>query len=302
MSGVAMARMFARELLTRRHQPRGPTPSSVLGADGILAAMEDGGQVDGRTAAGYLYHSARISQVLVGRRHCVDIGCGNAMQLLQVAALNPSIRFTGVDPSPVMLDGARRRAERLGLTNVDWETGGFASLLAARPGRFDAAICTMTLHELPDTAALDTALQAIARAAGDAGAVYIEDFARLKSPASIDFFVGLNAPAVADHFSALYRCSLGAAFTIEELRAAVARRLPAATLYSTFLVPFLNVVKTADGELSAQTRARLQEMRAALSSAARRDLDDLRRFFVLGGLRGDPFEACATLTPPSPGR
>ena len=291
-----MARMFARELLARKHQARAPTPSSVLGADGILAAMDDGGQVDGRTAAGYLYHSARISQVLVGRRHCVDIGCGNAMQLLQVAALNPSIHFTGVDPSPLMLDSARRRAEHLGLGNVDWETGDFASLLAAGPGRFDAAICTMTLHDLPDTAALGTALHAIAVAAGDGGAVYIEDFARLKSPASIDFFVGLNAPPVPDRFSALYRCSLGAAFTIEELRAAVARWLPAAKLYSTFLVPFLNVMKTADGDLPAATRARLQEMRAALSPAAQRDLDDLRRFFALGGLRGDPFEACATLT------
>jgi arsenite methyltransferase len=302
MSGVAMARMFARELLARRQQPRGPTPSSVLGADGILAAMDDGGQVDGRTAAGYLYHSARISQVLVGRRHCVDIGCGNAMQLLQVAALNPSIRFTGVDPSPLMLDSARRRAECLGIMNVDWEIGDFASLLAAGPGRFDAAICTMTLHDLPDTAALDTALQATACAAGDTGAVYVEDFARLKSLASIDFFVGLNAPAVPDGFTKLYRCSLGAAFTIEEMRVAVARWLPGARLYSTFLVPFLNVVKTADGELSAQTRAALQAMRAALSPAARRDLDDLRRFFVLGGLRGDPFDGRATLTRPSPGR
>ena len=302
MSGVAMARMFARELLARRHQPRGPTPSSMLGADGILAAMEDGGQVDGRTAAGYLHHSARISQVLVGRRHCVDVGCGNAMQLLQVAALNPSIRFTGVDPAPLMLDSAQRRAESLGIMNVDWEIGDFASLLAAGPGRFDAAICTMTLHDLPDTAALDTALQAIACAAGDEGAVYIEDFARLKSPASIDFFVGLNAPAVPDRFSKLYRCSLGAAFTIEELRAAVARWLPAARLYSTFLVPFLNVVKTADGELSAATRATLQAMRAALSPAARRDLDDLRRFFALGGLGNDPFDGSATQTRPSPGR
>ena len=302
MSGVAMARMFARELLARRHQPRGPTPSSTLGPDGVLAAMEDGGQVDGRTAAGYLYHSARISKVLVGHERCVDIGCGNAMQLLQVAALNPSIRFTGLDPSPLMLESARSRAERLGVSNVDWEIGDFASLLACAPGRFDAAICTMTLHDLPDTAALDTALQAIARAAGEDGAIYIEDFARLKSPASIDFFVGLNAPAVPDRFSALYRCSLGAAFTLQELRSAVVRRLPQVKLYSTFLVPFLNVVKTVDGDLPSATRARLQEMRAALPPAARRDLDDLRRFFALGGLRRDPFEACATLTRPSPGR
>lgn len=293
MSGVAMARMFARELLARRHQPRGPTPSSALGPEGVLAAMEDGGQVDGRTAAGYLYHSARIAQVLVGRERCVDIGCGNAMQLLQVAALNPLIRFTGMDPSRVMLESGRSRAEKLGITNVEWELGDFASLLAVGPGRFDAAICTMTLHDLPDTAALDTALQAVAVAAGDEGAVYIEDFARLKSPASVDFFVGLNAPAVPDGFSTLYRASLAAAFTVDELRTAVARRLPRARLYSTFLVPFLNVVKTADGELPASLKAQLCQMRDALTPACRRDLDDLRRFFALGGLGNDPFDGGA---------
>jgi SAM-dependent methyltransferase len=302
MSGLAMARMFARELLARQRIGRGPTPGVALGAEGILAAMEDGGQVDGRTAAGYLYHSARISQVLAGRRRCVDIGCGTAMQLLQVAALNPGVQFTGIDPVPSMLARARERAAALGLANVDFERGDFASLLREGHGRFDAAISTMTLHHLPDTAALDEALHALAVAAGDAGAVYVEEFARLKTRASIEFFVGLNAPVVPDHFSALYRCSLGAAFTVDELRSAVARWLPGARLYSTFLVPFLNVVKTADGELSAVTRSRLAELLAALSPAARRDLDDLRRFFALGGLGNDPFEGVASLKRPSPGR
>jgi hypothetical protein len=289
MSGLAMARMFARELCARETIERGPTPGAVLGADAILAAMENGGEVDGRTAAGYLYHSARISQVLAGRRRCVDVGCGCGMQLLQVAALNPEIRFTGLDPSLPMLERAARRADELGIANVDFERGDFASLLAAGRGRFDAAMSTMTLHHLPDASALDAALRALAVAAGDDGAVYIEDFARLKTRASIEFFVALGAPPTPDRFTALYRCSLGAAFSATELRAAVARRLPRARLYATFLVPFLTVTKTPDRPLAATTAARLRAMREALPDAARRDLDDLRRFFRLGGLRNDPF-------------
>lgn len=289
MSGFAMLRMFARELLARGGIPRGPCPGGALGVDGILAAMDDGGQVDGRTAAGYLYHSARISRVLAGRRHCVDVGCGSAMQLLQVAALNPSVHFTGLDPAPAMLARARERAAGLGLSNVDFEAGDFASLLREGHGRFDAAISTMTLHHLPDITALDEALHALAVAAGDGGAVYVEDFARLKTRASIEFFVGLNAPAVPDRFSALYRSSLGAAFTLDELRAAAARRLPQVKVHSTFLVPFLTVMKTPDRPLAPETCTRLRAMREALPSAARRDLDDLRRFFALGGMKGDPF-------------
>jgi len=289
MSGLAMARMFARELILRDCQPRGPTPGAMLGAAGILAAMEDGGEVDGRTAAGYLYHSARMSQVLAGRQHCVDIGCGNATQLLQLAALNPSTRFTGVDPSPLMLERGRERAARLRLENVEFALDDFAGLLHTGRGVYDAAICTMTLHDLASTQALDCALQAMSVCAGPSGAIYIEDFARLKAPASIDFFVNLNAPAMADLFSELYRCSLGAAFTLAELREALRRRLPRVTLHQTCLVPFLIVAKTGDSVLSGAQKRELSMKRAALPAASRRDLDDLRRFFALGGLRNDPF-------------
>jgi len=289
MSAAGLARMFLREILGRTRQPRGPTPTAALGCDGVLAAMDDGGEVDGRTAAGYLYHSARISQALVGRHRCIDVGCGNGMQLLQVAALNPTVHFTGVDPSPRMIEAAAARAAALDLRNVDFEVKDFDGLLAARRGPWDAAIGTMTLHDLPDAPALERALRAIAAIIGPDGAVYLEDFARLKSPASVDFFVGLNAPLPPDRFTALYRCSLLSAFTLDELRGAVARQLPQARFYRTFLVPFLTVTKTADGPLPAVLRERLHAMRAALPPAQRRDLDDLRRFFALGGLGNDPF-------------
>lgn len=289
MSAAGMARMFVRELVGRRRQPRGPTPTTALGSEGVLAAMEDGGEVDGRTAAGYLYHSARISQVLVGHHRCIDVGCGNGMQLLQLAALNPAVHFTGVDPSPRMIAAASARAAALDLRNVDFMVNDVDGLLAAGRGPWDAAISTMTLHDLPDPAALDRALQALTTAAGREAAIYIEDFARLKSLRSVEFFVGLDAPPVPDRFTALYRCSLLAAFTHDELAAAAARRLPRARLHATFLVPFLCVIKTEDGPLPATLRRRLRAMRAALPPAQRRNLDDLRRFFALGGLGNDPF-------------
>ena len=188
-----------------------------------------------------------------------------------------------------MIERGRERAARLRLENVDFALDDFAGLLHAGRGVYDAAICTMTLHDLASTQALDSALHAMAACAGSLGAVYIEDFARLKAAASIDFFVNLNAPAVADRFSGLYRCSLGAAFTFAELREGLRRRLPQVTLHQTFLVPFLIVAKTGDNALSGDQKRELALKRAALPEASRRDLDDLRRFFSLGGLRNDPF-------------
>ena len=287
MSHLGMLAMFARELIARGQQPRGQPPSAQLGSQRIMSAMEHGGAVDGRTAAGYLYHSARITQTIVGSKLCVDLGCGTGVQLLQVAALNPTTRFIGIDREPATLTIGAARAAQLGLTNIEWMVADLTNPL--RVGReIDAAISTMCLHDLPDLAALDALLANMREMVGPQGAIYIEDFARLRCSRSIDFFVDLNAPVPPDEFAALYRCSLNAAFSLYELKA-VCAKLPAARLYSTFLVPFLIVVKTADRPLATDTRARFHAMRENLAAQYRRDLDDLRRFFALGGLGNDPF-------------
>jgi hypothetical protein len=86
------------------------------------------------------------------------------------------------------------------------------------------------------------------------------------------------------------------------LRAAFRRRdfadrlplLPRGThLASTFLVPLLAVLHTPKRGLSQDIRRRLLEHKAALPAKIRRDLDDLRGFFRLGGLQGDPFRGGA---------
>ena len=287
MSNLGMLAMFARELIARSHQPRGQSPSAQLGSQGIITAMEDGGVVNGRTAAGYLYHSARITQTIVGSKFCVDLGCGTGVQLLQVAALNPTTQFIGIDREPAIVNAGAARAAELSLTNVEWIVADLTNPLKVER-EIDAAISTMCLHDLPDPAALDALLANMREMVGPQGAIYIEDFARLRCRRSIDFFVGLNAPVPPDEFAALYRCSLNAAFSLHELKAACAK-LPAARLYSTFLVPFLIVVKTADRPLATDTRARFHAMRENLAAQYRRDLDDLRRFFALGGLGNDPF-------------
>ncbi|MEQ8663550.1 MAG: methyltransferase domain-containing protein [Gammaproteobacteria bacterium] len=285
---LALASMFLREILARDVAPRAPGPTARLGARGIRAAMDDGGAVDGRTAAGYLFHSARISRTIAGARHCVDFGCGSAVQLLQVAALNPHIHFTGVDREPVLLERAAARAAALGIINVSWLCDDITAPRALARADFDAVISTMTLHDLPDRAALDACLRLMHDIVGDAGAVYIEDFGRLKTTRSMDYFVALNAPPEPDAFSALYRTSLGAAFTRAEL-AQAARALPGTRCHATFIVPFLVVIKTPDRALAPTTRDALRALRDGLLSWQRRDLDELAQFFALGGLRGDPF-------------
>ena len=284
-----MLAMFARELTTRHQQPRGQPPSASLGTARIIAAMHDGGGVAQRTAGGYLFHSARISQAIVGSRCCVDLGCGTGAQLLQVADLNPATHFIGVDCNPELLEIGRIYAAECGVANVEWRVADATRALTISDRPIDAAISTMALHDLNDITALGRFLSTMNALSGPTGAIYIEDFARLRVARSIDFFTTLNAPNPPDAHAALFRCGLASAFTLEELKAACAA-LARARLHATFLVPFMVIVKTADRALAPTTRSKLQAMRAAFPDAYRRDLDDLRRFFALGGLTNDPFD------------
>ena len=86
--------------------------------------------------------------------------------------------------------------------------------------QIDAVISTMTLHNLRGIGALSNCFQAMRELVGAAGAIYIEDFSRLKSPKSVDYLVSTNGLLPNDKHSELFRASICAAFTLEELRAA----------------------------------------------------------------------------------
>ena len=286
---TALAALMAREALGRRQQARGLPPGDRLDDAQMLAAMRGGGSADGRTAAGYLYHSARLTQVLAGRRRCLDLGCGSGVQLLQVAALNPTVSFIGVDRSPQLLAAAQADAARLGLTNVQLIEDDITRLNGLADGSVDAVISTMSLHCLPDRSALRACLQHMARVGTPDMAVYLEDFARLKSPRSIDYFLSRNAPTAPDAFAALYRASLEAAFTLDELKAEIGRALPRAAIHTTSPVRFLLVAHTGCTPLTPAQRALIRARRSALPPAQLADLDALRRAFALGEWGGDPF-------------
>ena len=119
---------------------------------------------------------------------------------------------------------------------------------------------------------------------------YLTDFGRLKSLKSVIFFAYMNAKHQPHLFSLDYERSLRAAFVREEFEALAAKcLLGEAEVLSTFKVPFLVLVKTADKPLPGALRDRMKAMRLTLKPRYRRDLDDLRTFFRLGGLKNDPF-------------
>ncbi|MEW6255079.1 MAG: class I SAM-dependent methyltransferase [Pseudomonadota bacterium] len=102
-----------------------------------------------------------------GPAHILVVGAGGGLEIRAMAGVRPDWRFTGVDPSPAMLDIARQTtadvAER---TDLRLGTAQDAPL-----GPFDGAVCLLTLHFLDRRERLQT-LQGI-RSRLKPGAVFV---------------------------------------------------------------------------------------------------------------------------------
>ena len=290
MPSAGLIGTFAREVLVSRSLPREPEPDLVMEGDEQVAAYAEAGRIDGVMAAGYLFQSARVSQVIAGCQSVLDLGCGPATQLAQIAQLNPSIRFRGIDLSTTMLHDAQQHVDKLGLRNVSFEKDDICRLESVPDQSVDAVISTLALHHLPSNQLLDACFAQIRRVLKPGGSVYLTDFGRLKSLKSVLFFAYMNAAHQPHIFSLDYERSLRAAFLKEDFENVASKHLPPSVrVESTFKVPFLVIVKTADKPLPSDVRQQLLAIKAALKPRYRRDLNDMRIFFAFGGLRNDPF-------------
>lgn len=290
MPRLTLLPTLLRESLGPRQFPREPEPDLVMDDPEQVAAYARAGRIDGVMSAAYLFHSARISAVIADARQVIDFGCGPATQLAQVAALNPAVSFIGVDLSREMLANARRHCRELDLTNVEFVQGDITALGQFDDHSADAIISTMALHHLPNHALLEACFGEIGRLLRPGGALYLADFGRLKSLKSVLFFAYLNRKHQPHLFSRDYERSLRAAFLVEDFRELAGRHLPAeVACFTTFGIPILVLLKTPDRGLSEPLRAQLRQMRRQLPPRYRRELDDIRLFFRLSGLKQDPF-------------
>jgi SAM-dependent methyltransferase len=189
-----------------------------------------------------------------------------------------------------MLTRAAANIRAAKCANVELRVDDITSLATVNDASIDGVISTMALHHLPTFDHLRACFLQIARVLVPGGALYLVDFGRLKSLRSVLYFAYQNARHQPHLFSLDYERSLRAAFLREDFARALGDCLPGrASLLTTFKVPFLVLIRTDAQPLEPATKRRLLQMRRALRPRYRRDLDDLRMFFRLGGLLPDPF-------------
>lgn len=85
-----------------------------------------------------------LAEQALGDVHILVVGAGGGMETKAMAEAQPTWRFTGVDPSPAMLDLARQALTPFA-DRVDLIQG---ALDQAPAGPFDGATCLLTLHHL----------------------------------------------------------------------------------------------------------------------------------------------------------
>ncbi len=279
-----------REMFGERRLRREPEPDLIMDDPESVSAYAEAGQRDGGFKAVYLLQAARISQTIQGCSRVLDLACGPGTQLAEVARLNPKISFVGIDMSEPMLGIARAHIQRLGLTNVTFQKSDVTHLDAFKDASVDGVISTVALHHLPTRNHLRDCFLEIRRVLKPGGAIFLADLGRMKSLKSVLYFAYKEETSQPYLFNLDFERSLRAAFTQEDFRALAREILPSSgSVYTTFGVPLFVLVKTGDRPLPLDTLAELRRRRAALPSRFRRDLDNLRLLFRLGGLRNDPF-------------
>jgi ubiquinone/menaquinone biosynthesis C-methylase UbiE len=121
----------------------------------------------GRLHAGMV----RLASPEPGQR-VLDVGCGTGNLLLALGARRPDLDLTGIDPDPLALSRATRKAGRAG-TAVRWDRG-YADALPYPDGSVDRVFSSLMLHHL-DPPAKDAMLAEVRRVLRPGGVLVLAD-------------------------------------------------------------------------------------------------------------------------------
>lgn len=158
----------------------------------------------------------------------LDVGTGTALIPIGLCKRAPALRVVGIDLAQHMLDVgeknviATRLGDRITLAKGDAKAMSYAS------GSFDSIVSNSIIHHIPEPI---TVLVEMLRVTRPGGLVFVRDLVRPEDEAAIDRLASTygeppadaNQRAAFQRQLALFRASLGAALTVEEVDAMVTK-------------------------------------------------------------------------------
>lgn len=171
------------------------------------------------------------SLAAVHSRRILDVGTGTALIPLELCRRHPTCHVTAVDLSWEMLKLAGANlsrfqvGERVGLIFAD------SKRLPVADGSFDAVLSNSIIHHIPDPIVAFAEMRRVVR---PGGILFVRDLMRPPDGDTLDGLVRTYAGDESDHARAMFRDSLHAALTLEEVRNMLAElSLPSASARAT---------------------------------------------------------------------
>lgn len=285
MSFAAMMGHLLLERLCLRELERIPEPHMTMEDSAQVEAFWECGSRTGVLAPVYLFNALQTANVIRPGDQVLDLACGPANQLVQLARLHPEARFVGIDQAAAMISRARDTVAQSGVGNVMLQAGDMTSLSNLADASFDCVTCTFSFHHLPDQGSLQASFAEAARVLKPGGGIYICDFGRLKRRASQAHFAYEQRAQQTDLFTKDFLNSIRAAFSVGELTRAAALLGNGVRVHRTALAPFMVVVSRPTQPAAARTTIeRGAAMFAELSTTHQRNFRALSRWFAAAGL------------------
>ena len=289
MSKLKFVPPILAELCLPREFERQPEPDLIMDRVDQVEAYLEAGDNEGGMFALHLFHAAHITQTIYGARRVIDLACGPATQLLLLARFNPDTNFIGVDLSTPMLEVAERACKAQGLMNVAFMQHDVTDLDSLNLGKFDGVTSTMAAHHLPTVGHLERFFAQIRALSEESAGIYIADLLRPRRRHTVDFLVNASSDVQPETFNNDYKNSMLAAFLGTDFRRLQSEYLASTRYHTTLPLRLFMIMKSASRPILEPLRKAFVEQRSSLPARLRQDLDDLRFFFALGGLRPDPF-------------
>ena len=146
----------------------------------------------------------------------IDIGCGPAKIPIEICQRDDQWTVMAIDSSIEMLEIARMQIDFAGmLDRIFLEHAEVADLSQFEEGMANTVVCNSLIHHLPDPM---LGLRMAVRLVGESGRVFIRDLVRPASEDEVERLVEIHASGESEYAQQLFRQSLHAALTLDEIR------------------------------------------------------------------------------------
>ena len=148
--------------------------------------------------------------------HVIDLGCGPAAISIGLCERQEDVRVVAIDIAVSMLEVAKIQIDFAGmLDRISLEHGDAKVLQGFQEGMADTVISNSLLHHLEEP---HLAIASAIRLLHGEGRLFFRDLARPKSEATIEALVSQYAGEEPEFAQQLFRQSLHAALTIDEIK------------------------------------------------------------------------------------